>query len=80
MNHEFLKRDVKPIAEYIDIVLSSVDIGFRKPDTKGYLDLGKQLNSTVSEMIFVGNEEKDIKGANQAGIFSVLIDRDGNGY
>jgi len=71
----FIEEDVKPIRKYFDVILSSVDIGFRKPNITGYLMLAKQLEIKTREMIYVGNEEKDIVGANNAGLISVLINR-----
>ena len=37
--------------------------------------MAKKLEVKTNEMIYVGNEEKDISGANNAGIISVLINR-----
>jgi len=71
----FIADDVEVINKNIDIILSSVDIGFRKPNITGYLILAEKLETNVNEMIYVGNEEKDIIGANNAGIVSVLINR-----
>jgi putative hydrolase of the HAD superfamily len=71
----FLAEEIKPIRENIDVILSSVDIGFRKPNIIGYIELAKKLEVKTSEMVYVGNEEKDIRGANNAGIISVLINR-----
>lgn len=77
MSNEFLNMDLAPIAEYIDVVLSSVDVGFRKPYEKGFVDLAIKLDIDLADMVFVGDEEKDIIGANSVGMFSVLIDRTG---
>jgi putative hydrolase of the HAD superfamily len=60
----------------IDRVLTSVDVGFRKPDSRGFTRLVSELNVAPDEMIYVGNEPKDIAGANAAGLRSVLIARD----
>ncbi|HEY8890206.1 MAG TPA: HAD family hydrolase [Clostridium sp.] len=78
MGYEFVKKDIASISEYIDVVLSSVEVGFRKPEIKGYIDLVKCLHSNLDEMVFVGDEEKDILGANRIGMFSVFIDRNGS--
>jgi len=59
----------------IDVILSSVEVGYRKPNIIGYLMLSKKLGVQTDEMIFIGNEEKDIIGANNAGIISILINR-----
>jgi len=59
----------------IDVILSSVEVGYRKPNINGYIILSKKLEVQTNEMIYIGNEEKDIIGANKAGIISILINR-----
>jgi putative hydrolase of the HAD superfamily len=76
MNKQYVNRDIELISEYIELALTSVEVGRRKPCSKGYLELAKFLKVEPYEMIYVGNEEKDIIGANNAGIYSVLINRD----
>lgn len=75
MNKKFVLRDIKPIQEYIDVIITSVDVGFRKPRPEGFIHLAKELGIEPAEMIYVGNEFKDIEGANQSGMRSALIDR-----
>ncbi len=77
MDREYAIRDIAAISEYFDVVLTSTDVGFRKPNTKGYLRLSEELNTMTGNCVFVGDEEKDIIGANSAGMTSVLIDRNG---
>ncbi|MDR2941492.1 MAG: HAD family hydrolase [Treponema sp.] len=71
----FVAEEIKPINRNIDIILSSVDIGYRKPNINGYIMLAKKLETKTNEMVYVGDEEKDIIGANNAGIISILINR-----
>lgn len=78
MDKKFVLRDIEPISEYINVLLTSVDVGFRKPDTRGFSALSSSLGVQPSEMIYVGDEEKDIIGANAAGIYSVFIGRHEN--
>ena len=59
----------------IDVILSSVEVGYRKPNINGYIMLSKKLGIQTNEMIYIGNEKKDIIGANKAGIISILINR-----
>lgn len=75
MDKEYAIRDITGISEYFDIVLTSTDVGFRKPNTKGYLRLAEELNTMPDNCVFVGDEKKDIIGANKAGMLSVLVDR-----
>ncbi|MBD5155516.1 MAG: HAD family hydrolase [Oscillibacter sp.] len=69
--------DIREIAEFIDLPLTSRDIGWRKPDGRGLLYIAEQFHEDVQNLIFVGNEEKDVLCARAAGAVSVLIDREG---
>ena len=71
----FIAEDVDTINKNIDIILTSVDVGYRKPNIAGYNILSKKLGTQTDEMVYIGNEEKDIIGANNAGMISVLINR-----
>lgn len=79
MPRRFVERDLAPIAASVDQALTSVEVGHRKPHPSGYFALAERLGVAPSDMAYVGNEEKDIIGANGAGMFSVLIDRAGSG-
>ncbi|MFD0679245.1 MULTISPECIES: HAD family hydrolase [unclassified Paenibacillus] len=57
--------------------MTSVDVGYRKPRTESYIRLANELGTDPSRMMFVGNELKDITGANQSKMKSVLINRSG---
>ncbi|MNI65305.1 Phosphatase [compost metagenome] len=76
MGKDYVLRDIKPFRQYIDVVLSSVDVGFRKPRTEGFSQLAKELGTANHQMMYVGNESKDITGANRSGAVSVLINRE----
>ena len=75
MDNEFALRDLFQIQGYIDICLTSNDVGFRKPNCKGFLLLQEYFNLPSNQIMFVGDEEKDITGANNVGFISVLINR-----
>lgn len=75
MDNEFSLKDISGLMDYVDVCLTSVDVGFRKPHEAGFRQLMSDLDAAPDEMLFVGDEEKDIKGANQIGMGSVLIDR-----
>lgn len=77
MNKTLVLRDIEPIKEYIDAIITSVDVGYRKPRIEGFKRLAKELKTEENKMIYVGNELKDITGANCAGMRSVLINRSG---
>ena len=75
MDNSFSLQDIVTIYHYFDLVLTSVDVGYRKPNATGFSMLLKAFDSSPSQMIYVGDEQKDIVGANSIGIISVLIDR-----
>jgi putative hydrolase of the HAD superfamily len=62
---------------YVGHLVTSVMVGVRKPDPEGYRQLAARLGVSVNEMVYIGNERKDIEGANRAGAVSVLLDREG---
>jgi len=55
--------------------VSSISCGYRKPNPKGLSDIAEEFDVSPSEMIMIGDEEKDIKTAKRFGCKSVLIDR-----
>lgn len=64
------------IDRFLSMVLTSVEVGHRKPAPVGFARLATELDVPIGDLIYVGNEEKDIAGANAAGALSVLIDRE----
>lgn len=78
MDKNLVLIDIDKFKEYVDIVLTSVEVGYRKPNKQGFIQLSKELVVDSNEMIYVGDEEKDIIGANSLGIYSVLINRTNN--
>lgn len=78
MNSRFVREDLERVGidDLISVVITSVDTGVRKPEADGFNLLADALHTSKDKMIFVGNERKDIEGANLANIFSVLLNRD----
>lgn len=76
MDNKYALVDLIAIQKYIDICLTSTDVGYRKPNKAGYLVLQKSFDVPFKQIAFVGDEEKDIIGANNTGIISILINRD----
>ncbi|MEN8908035.1 MAG: HAD family hydrolase, partial [Clostridiales bacterium] len=75
MDNKYSLKDIESISNNIDLVLTSVDVGYRKPNPKGYKMILDYFKISPSEMIYIGDEEKDITGANELGIKSALINR-----
>lgn len=75
MDNEISLEDISILSDYIDIAITSVDVGYRKPNSAGYVKLLESLEIFPNGMIFIGDEEKDIIGAQKIGIVSALINR-----
>ena len=78
MPTEFVKSDLTRagLADFFDALVTSVDVGYRKPEVAGFLKLSEKLRVRPKELLYIGNEPKDIQGAKAAGAQSALIDRD----
>lgn len=78
MPRNFVERDLRDagILPLVDVLLTSVETGWRKPEPAGFHALAAKLGTAANEMWFVGNEEKDISGAIAAGAKPILIDRE----
>jgi putative hydrolase of the HAD superfamily len=68
-------RMVEGIESYFDTWLTSVEAGYCKPDPRGLLALAERLEASPAEMVYIGNEEKDIRAAKAAGMRAVLVNR-----
>ena len=81
MPRTFVERDIAGagITGLFDVLLTSVEVGVRKPEPAGYLELAKCLGVEPSQMLYVGNESKDVIGAKRAGALGVFLDRNGTG-
>lgn len=60
---------------YFDMYVSSQSCGFRKPNPEGVHQIAEHFGADEKQFIFVGDEPKDIKVAQNVGCRSVLIDR-----
>jgi len=78
MDKKLVLADIEEFKENVDIILTSVDVGYRKPNKHGFMQLAKELGVALNEMIYVGDEKKDVIGANSLGIYSILINRTNN--
>lgn len=61
---------------YLDMVLTSDEVGRTKPDPLIFVTALKKLNVRAENVIYVGDQyEADVLGARGAGISPILIDR-----
>lgn len=78
MDNVYALEDISAVIKYIDFPCTSNDIGYRKPYAAGLKFLAEKMKISVKEMAFVGDEEKDIMCAANAGAYSILINRSEN--
>lgn len=65
------------IREFFDCVVVSADVGVRKPAGKIFEAALGELSLSAEECVFVGDSiQVDVVGAQQAGMKSVLVERD----
>jgi len=62
------------VEEYFDVIVTSVDVGFNKPDKKIFLAALKALKVKPEEAVMVGNRvSADIVGGNLVGMKTILF-------
>jgi putative hydrolase of the HAD superfamily len=68
------------IEDYFSGFFSSKDLGVAKPDPRFFLNICAEMNVEPQHSLMIGNDyEKDICGAYQAGMFTVLFREKGIG-
>lgn len=78
MDNVYALEDISAVIKYIDYPFTSNDVGYRKPCAEGLKLLAEKMQISAAEMVFVGDGEKDIMCAMNAGVYSVLINRSDN--
>lgn len=76
MDNIYALEDIAPVIKYIDYPCTSNDTGYRKSCSKGLEILSEKMQTELSDIVFVGDEEKDISCAKNAGAYAVLINRE----
>lgn len=75
MPDELFKRDISGLLEYFDYYVSSSVSGYRKPNGRGLQMISERFATPITELLFVGDEEKDRETALRVGCRFILIDR-----
>ena len=75
MPDELHKSYFMVLQPYLDLYVSSLSCGYRKPNPKVLQDIAAFFGVSPNEMLMIGDEEKDIQTAKRFGCRSVLIDR-----
>lgn len=64
------------IMPLIDVVCTSDEIGFQKPDRRAFETLAARLDVPPADIVFIGDHpDQDIAGARTAGLSAGLVDR-----
>jgi len=77
--HRTIQEDLERtgLAPHIDAVVTSADVGLRKPEPAPYEWLAGMLTIAPADMVYAGNADTDVRGALAVGAVPVLIDRAG---
>lgn len=78
MPDELHKSYFPELMPYFDLYVSSSSCRYRKPNIKGLTDIATYFNVKPNEIIFIGDERKDVQVAQDFGCISVYIDRYNN--
>lgn len=76
MDNIYALEDIATVIKYIAYPFTSNDTGYRKSCTKGLEILSEKMRTAISDIVFVGDEEKDMVCAGNAGAYAVLINRE----
>jgi len=63
------------LADAFDTILTSGDVGARKPASEPLAALATGLGATAETFVYVGNERKDIESGRAFGCRTILLDR-----
>ncbi len=72
---EWKKRRLEKagVADFIDVIACSTDLGVHKPDPRIYLNAVQQANLVPAESVFVGHLGIELQGAHAAGMVTVAV-------
>lgn len=80
MPKEFVFEDLKNLSTKIDLVLTSCEVGFRKPEIRGIKEIQSIFKTDDTSTFYIGDEQKDIECAQKAGIQSVLLNEENKNW
>lgn len=75
MPDSIFKPSITELLPYFDLYVSSEVCGFRKPNKAGLEFIANHFNVPVTDLIFIGDEQKDIDCAKNAGCEFVHISK-----
>jgi HAD superfamily hydrolase (TIGR01549 family) len=69
--YQVIKLEKLDLLKYIDVIVTSEEIGIEKPSSKMFLTILHKMNLNFNDVIMIGdNYDKDIKGSNNLNILS----------
>jgi putative hydrolase of the HAD superfamily len=72
--------DASPLAEFVDSLILSAEVGVTKPHPAIYLQAAEALNVPAERCVYLGDgNDEELSGAAAVGMTAVLIDR-GHGH
>lgn len=74
MPDNLFKCAIKEIIEYFDLYVSSQSCGVRKPNKSGLKSIASIFNISESDILYIGDEEKDFLTAKNAGCGFIYIE------
>jgi putative hydrolase of the HAD superfamily len=74
VDHAYPELKMLGIYTFFDAVIVSAEFGYRKPDVRLFSECLRRLGVSPAEALYIGNDTvRDVRGANDAGMTSVLI-------
>ncbi|MCP4192817.1 MAG: HAD family phosphatase [Planctomycetaceae bacterium] len=70
---EIIEEKLK-LSRYLDWTFVSCKTGFRKPDPEAYRVVGRKLQISMDDCVFVDDRQENVEAARAVGMDSVLID------
>ena len=79
MPRELVEEDIRAagLAGAFDLLVTSTDIGCRKPSPLTLQHLSRTMSCPPADMVHVGNEKKDVEVAQAFGCPAILLNRHG---
>jgi putative hydrolase of the HAD superfamily len=73
-DHAYPELKMLGVYGFFEAIIVSGEFGYRKPDVRLFSECLRRLDVKAEEAIYIGNDTfRDIKGANDAGMKSVLV-------
>lgn len=68
LTSDHIRKVLDGFSDYIDVIVSSRDVGGMKPNTRMYLSILSQLNTSPDKALFIAHDQQELEGAQKLGI------------